>query len=78
MASFIRKAAGVAAGAGAAALAGAALLCYALQAFFGISTPTCTGFFWIVWGLLEAAPEGKDGPSSEASEIDKEGSDMLL
>lgn len=62
----------------AAALAGAALLCYALQAFFGISTPTCTGFFWIVWGLLEAAPEGKDGPSSEASVIDKEGSDMLL
>jgi putative inorganic carbon (HCO3(-)) transporter len=62
----------------AAALAGAALLCYALQAFFGISTPTCTGFFWIVWGLLEAAPEGKDGPSAEASVIDKEGSDMLL
>ncbi len=62
----------------AAALAGAALLCYALQAFFGISTPTCTGFFWIVWGLLEAAPEGKGGPSSEASVIDKEGSDMLL
>ena len=62
----------------AAALAGAALLCYALQAFFGISTPPCTGFFWIVWGLLEAAPEGKDGPSSEASVIDKEGSDMLL
>ena len=65
-------------GGAAAALAGAALLCYALQAFFGISTPTCTGFFWIVWGLLEAAPEGKDGPSSEASVIDKEGSDMLL
>ena len=65
-------------GGAAAALAGAALLCYALQAFFGISTPTCTGFFWIVWGLLEAAPEGKDGPSSEAPVIDKEGSDMLL
>ena len=64
-------------GSAAAAIAGAALFCYALQAFFGISTPTCTGFFWILWGLLEAAFGPEAPPSGEAAVIDKEGSDML-
>ena len=41
----------------AGALLGAAVLCYVIQAFFGISTPSCTGFFWIFLGLLEAARE---------------------
>ena len=41
-------------GTAAASLLGAAVLCYAIQAFFGISTPACSGFFWICWGLLEA------------------------
>ena len=61
----------------AAAIAGAALLSYALQAFFGISTPTCTGFFWVFWGLLEAAFGPEASPSAEAAVIDKEGPDML-
>ena len=61
-----------------ALLAGSALLCYALQAFFGISTPTCTAFFWMAWGLAEgylrasqAPPPGETGPDPappEASE----------
>ena len=42
-------------GGAAGAVLGAAVLCYALQAFFGISTPSCSGFFWVCWGLLEAA-----------------------
>lgn len=38
----------------AASLLGAAVLCYAIQAFFGISTPANSGIFWVFWGLLEA------------------------
>ncbi len=64
-------------GGAAAALIGAALFCYALQAFFGISTPSCAGFFWVFWGLLEAAFGPEAPPSAEAAEIDKEGPDML-
>ncbi len=41
-------------GGAASAILGAALLCYVLQAFFGISTPSCSGFFWVFWGLFEA------------------------
>ena len=53
--SWLRRRGGMA-----ALLLGGAVLSYALQAFFGISTPSCTGFFWIFWGLLEAGlEEGK-------------------
>ncbi len=41
-------------GGSAAAILGTAVLCYAIQAFFGISTPANSGFFWVFWGLLEA------------------------
>ena len=51
----------------AAALAGAALFCYALQAFFGISTPSCSGFFWVFWGLLEAALPCAGSPAPQAA-----------
>lgn len=64
-------------GGAAAAVTGAALLCYALQAFFGISTPSCAGFFWIVWGLLEAAENREAPPSAEPTMIDKEDRAML-
>ncbi len=61
----------------AAALTGAAVLCYALQAFFGISTPSCTGFFWVFWGLLEASlPPGIPSEPAPAV-IDKEGPFMI-
>ena len=53
----------------AAALAGASVFCYALQAFFGISTPSCTGFFWVFWGLLEAAfRQGDSSPRESAGD----------
>ena len=39
----------------AAAITGACLLCYCIQAFFGISMPANGGFFWALWGLLEAS-----------------------
>ncbi len=38
-----------------AAICGACLLCYCIQAFFGISMPGNGGFFWALWGLLEAS-----------------------
>lgn len=50
---------------GAAAIPlGGAVLCYALQAFFGISTPACAGCFWICWGLLEASFSADKAPSA--------------
>lgn len=58
-------------GGAAAALTGAAVLCYALQAFFGISTPSCTGFFWVLWGLLEAALPREGSRSGGPTAIDK-------
>ena len=61
----------------AAALTGAAVLCYAIQAFFGISTPSSSGFFWVFWGLLEAALPGSGAPSEGSAIIDKEGPGML-
>ena len=64
-------------GGAAAALAGAAALSYAIQAFFGISTPSCTGFFWIFWGLLEAALLREEPSSPGPAVIDKEGPVML-
>ena len=64
-------------GGAAAALAGGAVLCYALQAIFGISTPSCSGFFWIFWGLLEASLPRADSPCPDSTVIDKEGPIML-
>ena len=61
----------------AAALTGGALLCYTIQAFFGISTPSCTGFFWVFWGLFEAAFRDVGSPAPGPTTIDKEVSFML-
>ncbi len=36
----------------AVAMAGGAVLCYCIQAFFGISQPLTTPFFWIMLGVL--------------------------
>ena len=61
----------------AAALLGAAVFCYVIQAFFGISTPSCSGFFWVFWGLLETALPWGDPPLRAAPEIDKKRRHMV-
>ena len=48
-----------------AALFGAAACCYLVQAFFGISQPIATPFFWACLGLLEYYCNQEEEPSSK-------------
>ncbi len=47
-----------------AAIFGGAACCYLVQAFFGISQPIATPFFWACFGLLEYYCNQKEEPSS--------------
>lgn len=52
----------------AAAITGSCLLCYCIQAFFGISMPANGGFFWALWGLLEASLRLEAGTAEKRNE----------
>ena len=52
----------------AAAICGSAVLGYCIQAFFGVSSPISTPYFWLALGLLTASTKFKPSPSGKLEE----------
>ena len=47
---------------------GSAFLCYMIQDFFGLGLPLTAPLIWVIWGLLESAPEKKEEEEEDDDE----------